>query len=314
MRHVGNATEILPAAASRSDWLAARRAGVTASEIASLMGVAPSYAPSPFSLFCDKTGILPDDGDDTPRLALGRHLEPFILEQFVHITGLPLGDCGLIRSNDRPWQLATPDAITLETDPVPVEAKTYSTYDGWGPDWSSAIPPHYEAQLRWQMDTIGAAEGWVIAFFLHTQRIRIYPFTHDEDQAAVMRAAAEQFMGQVRDEIPPLIDAMPATTRALKTAMRPDDGIPPAVITRRLRVQFEAAARRYKSAKARRDEMENALRAAMGHATTAVDARTGEKLATRSIYTVQEHVRKASVVDRIYYRNPRGNDGDGSDS
>ena len=54
---------VLPGTASEADWLTARRQGITASEIAIVMGLSP-YS-SPFALYHRKTGDLPEQPDST---------------------------------------------------------------------------------------------------------------------------------------------------------------------------------------------------------------------------------------------------------
>jgi predicted phage-related endonuclease len=63
--------------ADRPKWLEIRRQGITASEIAAVMGIAPSShkVASPFALYVAKvTGVEPV-GDATEML-MGHHLEP----------------------------------------------------------------------------------------------------------------------------------------------------------------------------------------------------------------------------------------------
>ena len=71
---------ILPGDAPHHEWLEARRHGITASEIAAVLGLSPYE--SPYSLYWRKLGELPAQ-DDTLAMALGRHLESFVAGQFA---------------------------------------------------------------------------------------------------------------------------------------------------------------------------------------------------------------------------------------
>jgi putative phage-type endonuclease len=158
-------------AASEAEWLEARRRGVTASEIAVVMGLSP-YS-SPFALYHRKRGDLPEQADNTA-MALGRYLEEFVTEQFEDRSGLHVMAAGLFAHPDRPWQMATPDRLICEGshcgyppgacdcthDVIAVlECKTSASYDGWGEDGGDEIPVHYRCQVLWQMDVLGVTTG-----------------------------------------------------------------------------------------------------------------------------------------------------------
>src|SRR5258707_14941499 len=106
---------VLPGTAPEAEWLEARRRGITASEIAVVMGLS-SYS-SPFALYHQKTGMLPGQ-DDSMAMALGRHLESFVVELFRErhpdlIVGNRDGRY-LFAHPERPWQMATPDGLIRE--------------------------------------------------------------------------------------------------------------------------------------------------------------------------------------------------------
>ncbi|MBO0875327.1 MAG: YqaJ viral recombinase family protein [Pseudonocardia sp.] len=58
-----------------TEWFAARRQGVTASEIAAILGLSPWD--SAFAIYHRKMGVL-DNQPDSDVLSLGRRLEPWI--------------------------------------------------------------------------------------------------------------------------------------------------------------------------------------------------------------------------------------------
>jgi putative phage-type endonuclease len=109
-------------APTQAEWLAARRKGVTASEIAVVMGMHPaSWDTSPFTLYQRKVGNIPDQ-DDSDQFAYGRHMEPFIAERFTaRYPEFALEGNGeqLFAHPDRPWQMATPDRIAFDAGALP---------------------------------------------------------------------------------------------------------------------------------------------------------------------------------------------------
>src|SRR5260221_100837 len=103
---------ILPHDADRDEWLAARRLGVTASEIAVILGISPFD--SPFNLYYKKTGQISEDFDNNA-MSLGRHLEPWIADRWAdEHPDWHIEMAGLFASVDRPWQLATPDRLLFD--------------------------------------------------------------------------------------------------------------------------------------------------------------------------------------------------------
>src|SRR5258706_1965784 len=105
------ATQIYPA--NEPAWHAARRQGITASEIPVVMGLSPWS--SPYALYHRKTGDLPEP-EDTTVLSLGRYLEQWVADAFAERHPFAVWGDGrkLFAHRDRPWQLATPDRILTE--------------------------------------------------------------------------------------------------------------------------------------------------------------------------------------------------------
>ena len=308
----GSARELLPAGSetsAREAWLELRRRGVTASEIASVLGI--SAQPSRFALWWQKKGVLDDEYDNT-RMALGRFLEPFICDQFaLSCPEYTVLRCGLSASAQRPWQLATFDRVAVPAGHdehqhvVPAEAKTWSYVDDqWGPDGSDIIPLHYRCQVMWQMDVLGADYGYVICLFLLTQEIRTYCIAYDADDAEVMRSAAQEFLLSLERNIEPDIDGSASTAHALKSIysdLDEDD----AQLPRSLVIRYRSALRRYDAARSRKELLTNQMRAALGRSRRGVDARTGERVVTRSIYQRKAYTVERATVDQLTPVRPR---------
>lgn len=281
------------------EWYEARRAGISASEIAAILGLSP-YT-SPFDLWwLKRTGedSQPEDRD----MARGRRWEPLIIGEFNdQHPELVTVNVGLVRHADRPWQMATPDAVAYETtaasEPVAVvEAKTGATRNEWGDPGTDAIPNHYRAQVLWQMDTLGLTVAYVPVLFGFDYRE--YVIEYDADDAAFMRGMAEAFMASVAANVQPEIDAASATTRRLKflhsTIEAGEVEVAGPVVA-----QYRAAKRLRDAAEARMRLAENRIRAALGPNNVAtVD---GRKVASRSVYDVKERTQTvgAHTVNRL---------------
>lgn len=309
---------VLIPTASEAEWLEARRHGVTASEIAVLMGLSPYD--SPYGLYHRKLGILPAD-DDQAAFERGRVLEPYIAAKFagahpeLFVTGTGRD---LYASIDRPWQLATPDRLIninrirpgewlRGTTGSVLETKTDDGSQEWGEPGTDEIPVHYRCQVLWQMDVMGVSEAHVSCLRIHDWRIREYVIRHAEgcgpgrnmlaypslacpacDDIVIMRDEARDFLGRIDAREPPDVDWRPATITALKT-MHASVEDREVHVGRQLEISYRAAVRRAKEAERRKDEMTARMLLAMGDARRAVAASTvdakGDRIviATRSV-------------------------------
>lgn len=323
------ATLVLPGTAPESEWLAARRHGITASEIAPLMGL--SNWTSPYALFHRKLGNLPEQ-EDNLAMAVGRHMESFVAGLFgdLHPEFVIAGDGQTLYAHpERHWQMATPDREVYEScaDPwcpgsqhpgIPgvtgvcagpaavLECKTDSSYDGWGEDGSDEIPVKYRCQVLWQMDVLGVTAGYVACLFMHSRKLRVYQLAMDNAARAdleLMRAEAEAFLRCLQQGTEPAVDWRPSTGDALK-ALHPDLEDRTAVITLTLASQYRRACAGYKKAEERKKLAEHRIRHAAGSAARIADKR-GDPVAQHQIYPVREHVRKASVVDKLVPSRPK---------
>lgn len=295
---------ILPPGADQTDrekWLAERRKGVTASEIAAILGISPFQ--SPFNLYWQKRGDIGEDFDNE-RLSLGRHLEPWIAERFAvaHPQFAMQAPAGLWGSVERPWQLATPDGLLfdgtcscgasgdvvcsclVDVEPEGVwEGKTSATYEDWGEDGSDEIPAYIRAQALWQLDVMGVETAYVSCLFLATQSIRTYVIEYDPVDVELMRSAALAFLLRLKAEDPPPIDSHDATTAALKALFPKVEEKTEATVPDDVAEDYRWARQQLAAAKDQAAHAENALRAEMGAAKVALDP-DGERVASRSIY------------------------------
>ena len=240
--------ELIPAAPRSPEWLAARRQGVTATDIVTILGL--SSWSSPYSLFWQKMGQVLETPDND-RFRLGRTLEPYVIDRWEEETGESTWKGGLYRHSDRAWQMATLDrglsAVEFGVDCAAVlEVKTWADADK--PAWNDGnVPAAVRAQVLWQMDVMDVAAGHVGVVFLPSGEFRSYVIEHDHVYGALdhrpapldplhgpcdfcadlglMRAAGEEFMQRLRLELPaPDPDASAATLAAVKArfARQPD--------------------------------------------------------------------------------------------
>lgn len=275
MRQIGAALELLPADAARTPaWYETRQQGVTASEIATILGL--SRWNSALALYFRKRGDL-DDDDDNWRMALGRELEPYVLRCFTDATGIETEPCGLARNIERPWQLATPDAVCGH---IPIEGKTALAEDFWGQSGSDIVPLYYRCQLMWQMDCLGADHGYMAVIFLRSGEPRWYRVDWEAEDVGVLREAGHEFLHRVAAGDPPPADGSDAATKALRRMYPPDPAAGDAVCSRALRRTYVAALKAHATGDEKHKLASNKIRQAMGTSTRLVDA-DGGIVATR---------------------------------
>jgi putative phage-type endonuclease len=240
--------ELLPYEPGSPDWLAARRHGVTATDIVTILGL--SAHASTYSLYWNKLGQVPDPpGND--RWRLGRELEPYIVQRWEEASTSPgyfaFSPAGLYRHSERDWQMATPDRVlrtadTLPSDPaIPpasvLEVKSWA--DAARHMWQDGPPAAVRAQVLWQMDVMDVTAGYVGVLFLPSGEFRSFVISHFDDAAGcypgklcdlcadqhLMLAAGEEFMARLRLELPaPDPDSSAATLAAVRArfARTPD--------------------------------------------------------------------------------------------
>jgi putative phage-type endonuclease len=200
------------------EWHQARLGGIGGSEIAAVLGL--SKFESHFSLWHRKLGRIPERPQN-PDQEWGTRLEPVILQAFVdrHPELTVNTQPGTWRNDERPWQIANPDALFFEpygkgrdADGI-VEAKNVN--DRIAYEWDNGPPPYYVAQARWYLDTFGLDRAVIAALFGGSdyQEFEIRP---DPDDTTLMRAVGAAFMHSLEQGRRPDIDAHGATYEALR--------------------------------------------------------------------------------------------------
>lgn len=239
--------ELVDVAPGSPEWLAARRTGVTATDIPAICGLV-SWE-SPWSLFQRKLGLIPDV-PDSDLFRIGRELEPYARERWAQEQAGPWHFHGgaLWQSSERPWQMATvdyqvgPGLDYREPLDAVLELKTTATWDGW----DDHPPVRVRAQVLWQMDVMGVATGHVGALNRCTGEFRSYVIEHDESPVvqyphdvpgelwpdgcqacadiAALRLAGSEFYARLTKREPPDVDGSAATLAALRARYQPRPG------------------------------------------------------------------------------------------
>lgn len=198
----------------REAWLAWRRGGIGASDVAAILGISP-FA-SPWSVWADKCGLLPPEPEDD-YMAAGRWLEAAIGPWFAHETGLIVaGEQSWCSHPDHPWARATPDGFVHDGPAASITSALGSLeikVTGPGRRYD-VIPEHYQAQGQWQMFVTSMPKTWFAV--LHGRRLEVYELERDEADIDLMAKRAWRFWSDhVVAGAAPDTDGHDATLRAL---------------------------------------------------------------------------------------------------
>ena len=275
---------------TRADFLAWRKFGIGASDVAALFGMSP-WA-SPYSVWADKLGLSADE--DSEILEYGRRAEPMLKGYFEDRTGLyVLGEQTRAVHPEHEHHRATLDGEVYDAPFEPalgvVEFKTTSARP-----WDGEVPDQYAIQVQWQMHVSGHHHAWVGC--LHNRQFRVYEVERDQRVIDLAVERVDAFWhDHVLAEVAPPADASEATARAIAAAFPQHiDGASVALDDLRWAFELRADAKeRAAAAKADTTKADNAIKAALGDAE--IGTLGGEKVATYKTQHRAERVVKATT-------------------
>jgi putative phage-type endonuclease len=182
---------------------------MTASKVSAVLGLSPWE--SRFSLWHRMAGQL-EAKPDTNATRRGHYLEDAVATWLGdQYPDLRFGRTGSWVNKARPWQSATPDRIARAGRKAlaVAEIKTAADYEEWGPDGSDQIPPHYRAQVVWQMDCLGLPTAYV-AVLLPRLQFRAYAIHYDQGEVHFIRQQVRAFLdslpGGPAEQVPDIDD------------------------------------------------------------------------------------------------------------
>jgi putative phage-type endonuclease len=187
-----------------------RALGVSASEIAAILG--ESEYQDAFTVYMRKIGDLKEDPAAASKnipLRMGRVQETELLNIYKEITGKTIIRPGTLSHPDRPWQVATPDALVVN-EPRGVECKTTSfrLAHEWGdpeiPEEADRVPTECFLQCQYGM-SVTRSEDWDVPALIGGE-FGLYHIAFDKELEEMMIEGAREFIEKhLIPRIPPPI-------------------------------------------------------------------------------------------------------------
>jgi putative phage-type endonuclease len=249
------------------DQLAQRARGVSASEVASIVGVSPYEGA--WGCWAKKKGQLVVEMTD--EMLLGHLIEPVIATMYERrhpdVT-LRLSDT--LTHPTESWAMATPDRIVTRVDGSEylLECKTggpHATKE-WG-DGEDEIPPQYICQTQWQMYVTGLDRCDVAGYIGGALRFHTVN-RHDGIIAALVSQCRSFYEAYILGDAEPAVDFRASTTAAI-AALYPEARTPLRDATSEessALAEYLAASARVKAEEMEKDRIGNTLRAMIGDA------------------------------------------------
>lgn len=145
-----------PSDADREEWLAARRQGITATEVRDLWLLDPGRRVLAMRELAEKKlGRRADSFSGNKYTAWGKEREPIIAELVRTRYGIE-PESRLVRAAGNPRHLASPDGIGLSIDGRLVIAEIKTSGHDISPATAKFAETGYLAQMVWQMYVVGA--------------------------------------------------------------------------------------------------------------------------------------------------------------
>lgn len=284
----------------RTAWLAERRTGIGGSDASAILGV--NRWKSAYTLWAEKCGLLPDDGEESEPAEWGKRLESAIAAKYADVTGRFVHLHGssrptILRHAARPYMIGSLDAdvsCAEREGPGILEIKTTGAH--LGDEWEEAAPLGYQVQLQHYMAVTGRRWG-SFAVLIGGQKFRWYDVERNDTFIATLEVKCEEFWRLVETRTPPDIDATESTAAALKKLYPQDTGeaVDLGIEAVELVEQLEAAKAEIAAAEARKREIDNRIRAAIGSASFGVVPGVGQ-------FSLKTQRREAHTVEATEFR------------
>lgn len=182
------------------EWYAARREGITGTDLPKILGIT-KYG-NALSVWLDKRGELEDMAGE--EAMWGNILEDPIAQRWAELHNTAVTDVGVLAHIEHDWMRISLDRL-VETcpdgdGPCALEIKTRSAFVA--ESWRDEIPDDVLAQTTWGLMVTGLGHHHV-AVLLGGQRLKSFRVDRDEKLEAYLLDAARPIWAAVTEGVPP---------------------------------------------------------------------------------------------------------------
>lgn len=203
-------TKVSTVGMSREDWLEMRRHTIGGSDAAGIVGL--SRYSTPYTVFLDKTGRLPDKPDNEA-MRQGRDLEDYVAQRWMEATGKKVRRVQAMLYNPAyPFAHADVDRMVVGED-AGLECKTTSTLDVKQFN-GVEFPEKYYAQCVHYMAVTGA-KRWYLAVLVFGRGFYIFTLERNQAEIDALMGAEAAFWEKVENDTPPVPDGSGAAKEAI---------------------------------------------------------------------------------------------------
>ncbi len=203
-------TRISTVGMSREEWLERRRHTIGGSDAAGIVGLS-RYA-TPYTVFLDKTGRLPDKPDNEA-MRQGRDLEDYVAKRWEEATGKKVRRLQAMLYNPAyPFAHADVDRMVVGED-AGLECKTTSTLDVRQFN-GVEFPEKYYAQCVHYMAVTGA-KRWYLGVLVFGRGFFVFTLERNQAEIDALMGAEATFWEKVENDTPPTPDGSDAATDAI---------------------------------------------------------------------------------------------------
>lgn len=182
------------------EWFAARREGITGTDLPKILGLT-KYG-NALSVWLDKRGELDDEAGEAA--LWGQILEDAVAQEWARRNETTVIDVGVIRHSAQPWRRVSLDRLVDECPdgdgPCALEIKTRSAFVA--DRWRDGIPDDVLAQTAWGLSVTGLHHHHV-ACLLGGQRLQSYRVERDPKLEKYLLDAARPVWQAVTEGVPP---------------------------------------------------------------------------------------------------------------
>ena len=196
---------------SREDWLARRRKSIGGSDAAAIVGL--SKWGSPFSIWAEKTGRLPEK-EDTEAMRQGRDLEDYVARRWMEQTGKKVRrENAMLYNPAYPFAHADVDRMVVG-ESAGLECKTTATLN-LRQFRGVEFPEQFYVQCVHYLAVTGA-DRWYLAVLVFGRGFFTFTLERDQEEIDALMLAEEAFWQHVERDEPPEPDGSEASAEALQ--------------------------------------------------------------------------------------------------